>query len=32
VAWCKQRYRTYDARTNTFVGRGYKRYQCRGPR
>jgi hypothetical protein len=31
VAWCADRYRTYDPHTDTFIGRGYKRYRCVSP-
>lgn len=31
VAWCKSRYRTYNVRSDTFIGRGNKRYRCRSP-
>ena len=31
VAWCSDRYRTYDPATDTYVGRGYKRYRCISP-
>ncbi len=30
-AWCSTRYRTYDPATDTFVGKGYKRYRCISP-
>lgn len=30
-AWCSARYRTYDPATDTYVGRGYKRYRCISP-
>ncbi len=26
--WCASRYRSYDHRTNTFIGRGGRRYVC----
>jgi hypothetical protein len=29
--WCASRYRTYDPASNTYVGRGGRRYQCLGP-
>jgi hypothetical protein len=28
VAYCAQRYRTYDAATQTYVGKGGKRVRC----
>ncbi len=31
VAWCLDRYRTYDPHSDTFVGKGYHRYRCRSP-
>lgn len=32
VAWCSDRYRTYDARTDTFIARvGGPRVRCRSP-
>lgn len=31
AAWCAYRYRTYDAWSDTFVGKGYKRYRCASP-
>lgn len=30
-AWCASRYRTYDPATNTYIGKGGRRYQCLGP-
>ena len=30
-AWCSARYRSYDPATDTFVGKGYKRYRCISP-
>ncbi|MFJ5486545.1 BA14K family protein [Hansschlegelia beijingensis] len=26
--WCANRYRTYDWRTETFIGKGGRRYRC----
>lgn len=31
VNWCRNRYKTYNARTDTFVGKGMKRYRCNSP-
>lgn len=31
VNWCLARYRTYDPRSNTFVGKGYRHYRCDSP-
>lgn len=31
MAWCSSHYRTYNPHTDTFVGRGYKRYRCDSP-
>jgi hypothetical protein len=31
VAWCLGRYRSYDPASNTFVGKGHKRYHCDSP-
>jgi hypothetical protein len=31
VAWCSQRYRTYDPASDTYVGKGGRRYRCVGP-
>ena len=31
VAWCLDHYRTYDPHSDTFVGRGYRRYRCNSP-
>lgn len=31
VAWCSGRYRTYDPETDTFVGKGHRRYRCNSP-
>ena len=31
VAWCSDRYRTYDPASDTFVGKGYKRHRCDSP-
>jgi BA14K-like protein len=31
VAWCRARYKTYDAKTDTFVGKGMKKYRCNSP-
>ena len=31
VNWCKARYRTYNARTDTFNGKGGKKYRCNSP-
>jgi hypothetical protein len=28
IEWCASQYRTYDPRTNTFIGRGGRRYVC----
>jgi hypothetical protein len=31
VNWCRSRYKTYNAKTDTFVGKGMKRYRCNSP-
>lgn len=31
VQWCLNRYRSYDPRTNTFMGYDGRRHVCRGP-
>ena len=31
VAWCSERYRTYDPATDTFIGKGHKHYRCNSP-
>ena len=32
VAWCRNRYRTYDVRSDTFIARaGHPRVRCRSP-
>ncbi|MGF7160622.1 hypothetical protein FHS85_002253 [Rhodoligotrophos appendicifer] len=31
VAWCQERYRTYDPSTDTYVGRGGVKRQCESP-
>lgn len=31
VAWCSDRYRTYDPATDMFVGKGHKHYRCNSP-
>lgn len=31
VKWCKARYRTYNARTDTFTGKGGRKYRCNSP-
>ena len=31
VAWCSDRYRTYDPATNLYKGRGYHLHKCRSP-
>ena len=31
VSWCSQRYRTYDPASDTYVGKGGRRYRCVGP-
>ena len=31
VAWCSDRYRTYDPTTNLYKGRGYHLHKCRSP-
>jgi hypothetical protein len=31
VAWCSERYRTYDPHSDTFVGKGYRHYRCDSP-
>ena len=31
VAWCSERYRTYDPATDMFVGKGYRHYHCDSP-
>ena len=30
-AWCSERYRTYDPASDTYVGKGMKRYRCNSP-
>ena len=31
VAWCSDRYRTYDPATDTFIGKGHRQYRCNSP-
>lgn len=31
VRWCKDRYRTYQASTDTFIGKGRKTFRCNSP-
>lgn len=31
IRWCAARYRSYDARSNTFVGFDGRRHRCTGP-
>ena len=31
VAWCSDRYRTYNPETDTYVGKGYRHYRCDSP-
>jgi hypothetical protein len=31
VQWCKARYKTYNPRTDTFIGKGRKKYRCNSP-
>ena len=31
VAWCSGRYRSYDPASDTFIGKGHKRYTCDSP-
>ena len=31
VAWCSDRYRTYDPATNLYKGKGYRLYHCNSP-
>jgi hypothetical protein len=31
VAWCSAHYRSYDPATDTFLGKGHKRYRCDSP-
>jgi hypothetical protein len=31
VAWCSDRYRTYDPATDMFVGKGHRHYRCNSP-
>ena len=31
VAWCSDRYRTYDPSTDMFVGKGHRHYRCNSP-
>lgn len=31
VKWCKARYKTYNPKTDTFIGKGKKRYRCNSP-
>jgi hypothetical protein len=31
VKWCRARYKTYNASTDTFVGKGGRKYRCNSP-
>jgi hypothetical protein len=31
VKWCKARYKTYNVKTDTFIGKGKRRYRCNSP-
>ena len=31
VRWCKARYKTYNPNTDTFIGKGKKKYRCNSP-
>ena len=31
VRWCTSRYRTYNASTDTFIGKGKRKYRCNSP-
>lgn len=31
VRWCMDRYRSYDPRSNSFIGRDGREYRCRSP-
>ena len=31
VRWCRNRYKTYNAKTDTFIGKGRKAYRCNSP-
>lgn len=31
VKWCRARYKTYNAKTDTFIGKRNKRYRCNSP-
>ena len=31
LAWCSDRYRSYDPSSDTFLGKGHKRYHCDSP-
>ena len=31
VAWCSDRYRTYDPATDMFVGKGHRHHRCDSP-
>lgn len=31
VNWCQNRYRTYNPRTDSFTGKGGKKYRCNSP-
>ena len=31
VNWCRARYKTYNAKTDTFVGKGMTKYRCNSP-
>ncbi|MFO1120790.1 MAG: BA14K family protein [Hyphomicrobiales bacterium] len=31
VKWCKARYKTYNPKTDTFIGKGKKKYRCNSP-
>lgn len=31
IKWCKARYKTYNVKTDTFIGKGKKKYRCNSP-
>jgi hypothetical protein len=31
VKWCKARYKTYNSKTDTFIGKGKKKFRCNSP-
>ena len=31
VKWCKARYKTYNVKTDTFIGKGKRKYRCNSP-